>query len=96
MKEQDLKDCELCEKLLNSNDFLEYINDMMPRWLIREQNLYLEYRNTAVSPAREDKEKTEFQGGLKMLKRIIKKPNALKEQLKRYRSKSTDLKGKGG
>ena len=84
MNEQTLLDSEVCERLLNNKDFLQYLN-MLERDLKKETHLYLNYKNLKVGQAREDADKKEYYGGLRMLEKIINKPNKLYKGLKRYR-----------
>ena len=86
ISEQDHRDMEVCEELTDKKIFQEY-QDMLRRWLVKENALYLNYTNKTVTPAREDAEKREFIGALRMLDRIIKKPGILSTRIKQLRVK---------
>ena len=87
MNAKDYKYAEICEINLSRKEFCDY-QQMLKDWLAQEQSAYLNYHNKTATPEREDAELREFRGALRMLERIINRPEELKSRLRQERERA--------
>ena len=94
INEKTQKYGEACEFLLNSPYFIAY-QEMLKEELANETAKYLRYEDANITPEREDANRREYKGGLRLLQRVIELPEKKKEEVKAARNSTTESSKRG-
>lgn len=85
---------EACEFLLTNPDFAIY-QEMLKEELANEVSKYIRYEDVSITPEREDANRREYKGGLRLLQRVIELPEKRKEEVKAARNSATESSKRG-